>query len=154
MSLQKWLSLFSSVTYLHGDKCLDWSWLNMDSWVADFNNFAIKHLVVFWHACNCSEAHFEDDVSTGVLDEAIADLPVAFLLLFVQKQNNIAVLWVASAYERLFNSIHDHINRHSSLLTLTWCAFLGLFQAPWAQAWSLCWCWRNKTFEDGITNLN
>ena len=44
---------------------------------ADFNHFAVKHLVLFWQAGDRSEAHLEDDISTSVLDEAIIYFPVA-----------------------------------------------------------------------------
>ena len=84
----------------------------MNSGVADLNHFAIKHFVVFWHAGNCSEAHFKDDVSASVLNEAIADLPIALLLLFIQKQNDVPILWVASANESFLNPMQRQINPH------------------------------------------
>ena len=75
----------------------------MDTRVANFNNLAVKYLVCLWHAGNSSEANLKNDIATRVLNETIADLPVALLFCLIQKQNDVAVLRVACAHKGLLN---------------------------------------------------
>ena len=71
--------------------------------MTDLNDFPIKHLIFFWHACNRSETHLEDDISASVLDVSIPNLPVFLLIVLAQQKNDISVLWVASAHKGLLN---------------------------------------------------
>ena len=73
--------------------------------MTNLNDLAIKHLVFFWHTCDSSEAHLEDDISARVLDVPIADLPVFLLIVLAEKEDDIAVLGVTSAHKCLLNPV-------------------------------------------------
>ena len=55
----------------------------MNARITHFDHFGIEHLPRLWHASNCSETHFENYVTASVLDEPIADLPIALFVLLV-----------------------------------------------------------------------
>ena len=58
--------------------------MNADARGADFDNLAVKHFISLWHASDGSETHFEDDISTSVLDVPIANLPVFLLVVLAE----------------------------------------------------------------------